>query len=324
MNVAQCGYRALCAMALLPIGTGNDFARSVHYGAATDVERILHIVSEGVTVDIDIGHIAATFPDTATASSSPSSSQQQQQGDRDREGPSRPGYVTRGRFFLNEVSFGISAEVMRAVNSSSGSSSSGNSVNTVLRRLLGRSLTFAFHALWKQATYRNRRIASRNTRHRSGGSASSSSSSQSPQSPVLTEQQGEDEDEEDVGVQQLTVCCNGQYFGSGMRPGVGASLTDGMFTTVVLGDVGPLEAARLVRRVYSGTHIGHRKVRTTHNTARYEAWLDEGEGQQDEDQQPEPVRVEADGELFGQLPAVVTNVHRLLPFVVPHQWAHSL
>lgn len=56
------------------------------------------------------------------------------------------------------------------------------------------------------------------------------------------------------------VVANGQYFGGGMRVAPHASLVDGLFDVVILGEMGRLELIVNVPRVYEGTHISHPKV----------------------------------------------------------------
>jgi len=49
---------------------------------------------------------------------------------------------------------------------------------------------------------------------------------------------------------------NGRYFGGGMKIAPGAQMGDGRFDVVVVGDLGALDMARGLPKIYSGNHIG--------------------------------------------------------------------
>ncbi len=98
------------------------------------------------------------------------------------------------------------------------------------------------------------------------------------------------------------VVANGQYFGGGMRIAPQASPVDGFLDAVVIGDVGKLELAINLPKIYEGTHLSHPKVHT---------WR----VQKAEMHSVEPVYVQADGEPLGETPVrirVLAGALRLL------------
>ncbi|MCL4466343.1 MAG: diacylglycerol kinase family lipid kinase [Chloroflexi bacterium] len=56
------------------------------------------------------------------------------------------------------------------------------------------------------------------------------------------------------------IAANGQYFGGGMRIAPQASLTDGQFDVVILGDLSRPELVVNLPKIYEGTHVTHPKV----------------------------------------------------------------
>lgn len=99
------------------------------------------------------------------------------------------------------------------------------------------------------------------------------------------------------------VVANGQYFGGGMKIAPDASISDGKFDVVVLGDLGKIDLVRNVPRVYDGSHITHPKVtasRALHLRAT----------------SPDRLLLQADGEVLGTAPATFTIVPAALRLIV--------
>jgi diacylglycerol kinase (ATP) len=88
----------------------------------------------------------------------------------------------------------------------------------------------------------------------------------------------------------------GNYFGGGMRIAPNAEIDDGRFDVITIGDVGRIDLARNVPRVYRGTHLQHPKVTAERAT---EVQIESRER----------VMLQADGELLGVVPARL----RILP-----------
>ena len=89
---------------------------------------------------------------------------------------------------------------------------------------------------------------------------------------------------------------NAQYYGGGMKIAPGADLTDGLFDVVVVGDLGTLEMARGVGRIYAGQHLDMPKVEVLRGRrVTAEPW-DPGT----------EVLIDMDGEQPGMLPAAFT------------------
>lgn len=112
-----------------------------------------------------------------------------------------------------------------------------------------------------------------------------------------------DGEERDLVAQQV-VLANCRYYGGGMEIAPGAKLDDGMLDLVIVGDVGRLEAMRMMGKVRHGAHfphpkLEHRLVRRVEVTC------------------PQPVGVDADGERPGSLPAVFEVLPGALALVAP-------
>jgi YegS/Rv2252/BmrU family lipid kinase len=99
------------------------------------------------------------------------------------------------------------------------------------------------------------------------------------------------------------VVANGQFFGGGMKIAPEASLSDGEFEVVVLGDLGKVDLVRNVPRVYDGSHVTHPKV--SMDRAR-----------QVSIESPQRLLLQADGEVLGTAPATFTVVPAALRVIV--------
>ena len=60
--------------------------------------------------------------------------------------------------------------------------------------------------------------------------------------------------------------CNGPRFGGGMKMAPQAELDDGVFDIVIIADIGTLDLMVSLPRLYRGTHLTHRKVRSLQGT----------------------------------------------------------
>ena len=100
---------------------------------------------------------------------------------------------------------------------------------------------------------------------------------------------------------------NGQYFGGGMHIAPEASLDDGQFDVVTLGDLTPFDFLRDGHRVYRGAHLDMAKV-----SFRRARRVDARPVDPDED-----VLLDVDGEAPGALPASFTVIPRALDLIVP-------
>lgn len=56
------------------------------------------------------------------------------------------------------------------------------------------------------------------------------------------------------------VAANGRYFGGGMKIAPAARMDDGLLDLLILGDLGKLEFARQIWKIYPGKHVSHPKV----------------------------------------------------------------
>jgi len=83
---------------------------------------------------------------------------------------------------------------------------------------------------------------------------------------------------------------NGRYGGGGMFTAPEADLTDGLFDTLIIGDLSKPDLLWSLPRVYRGTHLTHPKVTLK-------------KAEEVEISSAEPLFLQADGELLGELPA---------------------
>ncbi len=86
------------------------------------------------------------------------------------------------------------------------------------------------------------------------------------------------------------VMCNGKYGGGGMLTAPGADLTDGLLDVLVIGNLSKPDLLWSLPRIYKGTHLTHPKVKLI-KAKRIELIA------------KEPMALQADGELIGQVPA---------------------
>lgn len=107
------------------------------------------------------------------------------------------------------------------------------------------------------------------------------------------------------GVRDVTLhlgaVCNGRAFGGGMYIAPDASMEDGVFDVVTLGDMGTWELMRDFPKVYRGTHfslakVAHERASRLRVEAEREVWLD------------------IDGEALGRLPAEFILWPKALPY----------
>jgi YegS/Rv2252/BmrU family lipid kinase len=108
-------------------------------------------------------------------------------------------------------------------------------------------------------------------------------------------------------VANAVVVANGRYFGGGMFVAPDASLEDGLFDVIIVGDMGKLELLANTPRLYKGTHLSHPKV--SHYRAR--EVIVEAQGR---------FVAQADGELWGIAPVAVSIVPQALHL---RGYAHS-
>ncbi len=109
----------------------------------------------------------------------------------------------------------------------------------------------------------------------------------------------------DMTIHNVAVA-NGRYFGGGMQIAPEAELGDGLFDVVALGDMTTREILLSGHRVYAGTHLGQAKV--SHRRARKVSA---------EPLDPDPVRLDVDGETPGILPATFEILPGALRLVSP-------
>lgn len=102
-------------------------------------------------------------------------------------------------------------------------------------------------------------------------------------------------DGKDLGPQRLvtTAIGNGRYFGGGMMVCPDARLDSGKFEVTILGDLNRFEVLALARTIYTGRHLAHPKVKSLQAASLTAHAVGH-----------KKVRVEIDGELFGELPAL--------------------
>ena len=100
------------------------------------------------------------------------------------------------------------------------------------------------------------------------------------------------------------ICANGRAFGGGIKVCPQAEPDDGLLDVLVWGDVGKLDLALNLPRLYRGTHLGHAKV-TVLRARRVRV------------EPARPLPLELDGELPGTTPATFEIVPAALRLRVP-------
>lgn len=100
------------------------------------------------------------------------------------------------------------------------------------------------------------------------------------------------------------VVANAPYFGGGMCIAPDAVPDDGELDLVELGDLGRLEAIRRLGETFQGKRIAHRDI----HYSRCKILRASSDSS---------VRIEADGELVGQLPVTITLVPQALSMLLP-------
>jgi YegS/Rv2252/BmrU family lipid kinase len=98
---------------------------------------------------------------------------------------------------------------------------------------------------------------------------------------------------------------NTAWNAGGMRLVPAARMDDGLLHAVVAGPLGRLETLTVLPRVFSGTHVNHRKL-----------W--ETSGRELRVTAARPLVVQADGEIVGTLPATFTVHPGALSVLAPH------
>ncbi|HZU18398.1 MAG TPA: diacylglycerol kinase family protein [Candidatus Dormibacteraeota bacterium] len=107
-------------------------------------------------------------------------------------------------------------------------------------------------------------------------------------------------------IAQQVVVANGRYFGGGMKVAPLARPDDGLLDVVIAGDLSWWDNLRGLGRVRRGTHLDVPGPKILFTRAR-----------RVEVDSPEPVRVDADGEQPGSLPAVFEVVPGALEVICP-------
>jgi YegS/Rv2252/BmrU family lipid kinase len=210
--------RSEVELGLLPLGSGSDFARTL--GLGSDLEAAVRRLRTGRKVRVDAGRVTVRTP----------------------------GGELETRCFLNEVSFGLSAEAVRFVDELARKGRRGRSSYLLagLSALLG-------HA----------------------------------PSQVRVSVDGQPAHD---GPLMLGAVANGRYFGAGMQVAPQADVSDARFDVVLVAGMSKLSALRCFPQLMRGRHASRPDVSTRRGV------LVEATATQ-------PVWVEVDGELLGQLPA---------------------
>lgn len=124
------------SMGILPIGSGNDFAKSVglhHVRDSQDYFEMINTIDVGHASKIDVGVLKSSFVDRKIVGSDVSITTTHKE-------------ITRERYFLNEASFGISGGIMKSMNNKKS-------------YLISENTSFMYETLMHQATYSTREIS---------------------------------------------------------------------------------------------------------------------------------------------------------------------
>jgi diacylglycerol kinase (ATP) len=195
---ATNGESPSCTFAIIPSGTGDDFARSVGllFPEISDqkqkYEEIVKILaSTGKVIKIDVGSVDPT----------PFEGKQKHR-----------------EWYLNESSFGFSADVIQSVNEQT-------------KFWISKDFTFQSKSLTMQFTYQNKEIE------------------------LTFLDKNDSVIAQHTGIHQLCAVSNGQYFGAGMQINPGALANDGEFNVCAFGDVNAWNIMWIIPNVYKVIHI---------------------------------------------------------------------
>lgn len=104
--------------------------------------------------------------------------------------------------------------------------------------------------------------------------------------------------------------CNGQYFGSGMHISPNSQINDGWFDVIVIPGISTIELLLNVKKVYSGTHLNHPKIKIF-KAQKVTAYPAHRAGE---------VLLDVDGEVPGYLPATFEIIpHAINVRIQPRQ-----
>lgn len=92
---------------------------------------------------------------------------------------------------------------------------------------------------------------------------------------------------------------NGKYLGGGMKIAPNAKMDDGLLDVIIVGDVGYFETLRTFPKIYAGTHLTHKKVKSF-NTKYLEI------------SSCKDVFVHTDGDVVGKLPIKISLLEKIL------------
>ena len=96
---------------------------------------------------------------------------------------------------------------------------------------------------------------------------------------------------------------NGRYGGGGMLTAPDARVDDGYFDVLIIGDLSKPDLLWSLPRIYRGTHLTHPKVKLR-------------KAREIEVRSAQPLHLQADGELLGQIPARFRVLPAILKVVV--------
>jgi diacylglycerol kinase family enzyme len=252
------------ALAVLPAGTGDDFARGLSGGRREPVEAWLARLVAHCRADIERAHAEDKNEDDKDEKDDEENEDRRDEG---RVGLQHSSGSARGvdvllgsvddgarRFVcVNAVTIGIGAEVASRVGAQ------GPSV----RRLPGEA-RFALAAVRSIFEWRNRRV-----RVRVG------------------------ESEWFECATNLLAVVNGAYAGGGMNLSPRASLDDGLLDVLTVNGLSRASLVRELARVHSGGHLSNPKIKLAHGTRVRVETIDASD----------PLGVEADGDPRGHTPA---------------------
>jgi YegS/Rv2252/BmrU family lipid kinase len=217
-------------LAVIPLGTGMDFARS--HGIPRKLDAAIDVAREGAATEIDAGRVSFRAWDGSDGQA----------------------------YFANIASAGMSGAVARQANETT--------------KALGGKVSFFAALVRVFATWRN--------------------------TELVVEAGGERRS----GKMTNLIVANGRYQGGGMLIAPEASVDDGLFDVLLIGDITKRDFVLNVGKIYRGTHLSHPKIDLLRSAAVYvEAEV--------------AVPIELDGEQPGTTPARFEVVPRALRLRVP-------
>jgi len=280
-------------MGIIPIGTGCDLGR--HFGITEG--NWLQVLQGGLSADIDVIEVKSTHDVLQSDGKTVCEKRLK-------------------RWCLNEVSFGISGNIVR-------------NINLKKKHLISKQASYNMETLWNYLRLRNKEVYMQlgsvgrkkdNTQSDKGDSTDATNGTNTSahvapvansKSPATTKSQRKPR----IINQALCVCSNGSFFGAGMRVCPHADPVSGKLGITIFENVGIIDCVRILMAIRSREGIGSNKKVLERKSRELHAYPKDPR---------DKVYIEMDGEVFGRLPIHVKKIPRCLEFFLPETYIDGI